>query len=106
MCGAPLARHLMNACFRSIDATSFMNTRNGLQRFAAGLMHAEGGAVDERTPMARTVHVVLPDSGRSLCGYEEERPGSEGATAVPCPECTALLRSGLVARRSRTRAQR
>lgn len=62
--------------------------------------------MDERTPIARTVHVVLPHGGRSLCGYEEEeRPGSEGAAAAPCQECAALLRSGLGARRSRARAE-
>ena len=61
--------------------------------------------MDERTPIARTVHVVLPQSGRSLCGYEEERRGSEGTATVPCPECAALLRSGLLARRSRTRTE-
>jgi hypothetical protein len=49
---------------------------------------------------ARTVHYVVPATGRPLCGYEEEsaRPG-EGAS-VPCPECSALLRSGLVPRGS------
>jgi hypothetical protein len=46
---------------------------------------------------ARTVHVVLPVTHRSLCGYEEEgpAPGHDTAT-VACPECSALLRSGLV----------
>lgn len=59
--------------------------------------------MDERTPIARTVHVVLPHSGRSLCGYEEEeRPGPEVGPASPCPECAALLRSGLLAHRART----
>ena len=59
-------------------------------------MHAAWRVMDEHAPVARTVHVVLPDSGRSLCGYEEEWPGPAGATASPCPECTALLRSGQV----------
>ena len=64
-------------------------------------MKAAGrSAMDERFT-ARTVHVVLPATHRPLCGYEEEdRPAPEGASAVACPECTALLRSGLVARRS------
>ena len=62
--------------------------------------------MDERTPIAgtvHTVHVVFPHSGRSLCGHEEERPRPEGAAASPCPECVALLRSGLVVGRSRNR---
>lgn len=55
----------------------------------------------ERAPATRTVHVVLPATHRPLCGYEEERATSpEGASTVACPECTALLRSGLVARPS------
>jgi hypothetical protein len=46
------------------------------------------------------VHAILPATHRPLCGYEEERPASsEGASAVACPECMALLRSGLVGRR-------
>jgi hypothetical protein len=51
----------------------------------------------------RTVHVIVPATGRALCGYEEERSGSEeGASAVACPECSALLREGLARRRSMT----
>jgi hypothetical protein len=51
-------------------------------------------------PTTRTVHAILPATHRPLCGYEEERPASsEGASAVACPECMALLRSGLVGRR-------
>jgi hypothetical protein len=61
--------------------------------------------MDEHSPATRTVHVVLPVTHRSLCGYEEERPTPEGATTVACPECTALLRSGLVSRRSRIRRE-
>ena len=61
--------------------------------------------MDERLPATRTVHVILPATHRPLCGYEEERPMSGGAAAVACPECTALLRSGLVARRSRIRRE-
>jgi hypothetical protein len=49
----------------------------------------------------RTVHVIVPTTGRPLCGYEEERSGSkEGASAVACPECSAFLREGLARRRS------
>ncbi len=59
--------------------------------------------MDERFPATRTVHVILPATHRPLCGYEEEHPTSEGASPVACPECTALLRSGLVARRPRIR---
>jgi hypothetical protein len=49
--------------------------------------------------LARTVHVVLPMTHRPLCGYEEEgpAPGPDTAT-VACPECSALLRSGMVRR--------
>ena len=48
----------------------------------------------------RTVHVVVPATRRPLCGYDEEvAPAAEGATSVACPECSALLRSGVVARR-------
>ncbi len=61
--------------------------------------------MDERFPALRTVHVMLPATHRPLCGYEEERPAHEGASAVACPECTALLRSGLVAPRSRIRRE-
>jgi hypothetical protein len=61
--------------------------------------------MDEHFPAPRTVHVVLPATHRPLCGYEEERRAPEGASAVACPECTALLRSGLVARRSRIRRE-
>jgi hypothetical protein len=51
----------------------------------------------------RTVHLVVPATGRPLCGYEEESPTpAEGASAVACPECSALLRDGLIARRSMT----
>jgi hypothetical protein len=53
----------------------------------------------EHSAAPRTVHVVLPATHRSLCGYEEEGPTPEGASTVACPECLALLRSGLVARR-------
>lgn len=63
--------------------------------------------MDERFPATRTVHVVLPATHRPLCGYEEERPTSpEGASTVACPECTALLRSGLVPRRPRIQRRR
>ena len=62
--------------------------------------------MDERIPAARTVHVVLPATHRPLCGYEEERPTAEGASAVACPECTSLLRSGLVARPLRIQRRR
>jgi hypothetical protein len=49
----------------------------------------------------RTVHLVVPATGRPLCGYEEESSTpAEGGFAVACPECSALLRSGLMARRS------
>jgi hypothetical protein len=48
---------------------------------------------------AATVHLVLPRSGRSLCGCEEEHRGPGNAAAVPCPECSALLRSGLLPHR-------
>jgi hypothetical protein len=48
----------------------------------------------------RTVHVVLPATGRPLCGHEEDGHGPAGAARVPCPECSALLRSGLVMRRA------
>jgi hypothetical protein len=57
--------------------------------------------MDERhTPRFRTVHLVLPATGRPLCGYEEEAP-AEASTASPlaCAECSALLRSGLMGRR-------
>jgi hypothetical protein len=77
--------------------------RFALRDAADGSMHAASWIMDERAPIPRTVHVVLPHSGRSLCGYEEERPGPEGAAATPCPECAALLRSGMVVRRSRIR---
>jgi hypothetical protein len=51
--------------------------------------------------LPRTVHVKLPATGRPLCGYEEESSGvAEGSAAVACPECSALLRSGLQTRRS------
>jgi hypothetical protein len=51
-------------------------------------------------PAPRTVHAILPATHRPLCGYEEEGPASsEGASAVACPECMALLRSGLLGRR-------
>jgi hypothetical protein len=56
----------------------------------------------EHVRATRTVHVVLPTTHRSLCGYEEEHGPSEGASTVACPECTALLRSGLVSRSPRT----
>ena len=56
--------------------------------------------MDQR-PSPRTVHVVVPATGRPLCGYEEEPSvPSESDTPVPCPECSALLRSGLIARRT------
>jgi len=56
--------------------------------------------MDERHS-PRTVHLVVPATGRPSCGYEEESSVSaEGASAVPCPECSALLRSGHVPRRS------
>jgi hypothetical protein len=49
----------------------------------------------------RTVHLLVPATGRPLCGYEEDSSiSAEEATAVPCPECSALLRSGHVPRRS------
>jgi hypothetical protein len=50
----------------------------------------------------RTAHVIVPSTGRPLCGYEEEeRSGAEErASAVACPECSALLREGLARRRS------
>jgi hypothetical protein len=52
-------------------------------------------------PASRTVHLVVPATGRPLCGYEEEsRAPAEGASSVPCPECSALLRDGLAARRA------
>jgi predicted nucleic acid-binding Zn ribbon protein len=55
----------------------------------------------------RTVHVVLPQTHRSLCGYEEEVvAGAEGGAAVACPECSALLRSGLLSRRAASRGDR
>jgi hypothetical protein len=57
--------------------------------------------MDERLPSTRTVHVVLPATHRSLCGYEEEHGTSAAAAVVACPECVALLRSGLVPRRPR-----
>jgi hypothetical protein len=67
----------------------------------------QGGApMDERLPAARTVHMVLPATHRSLCGYGEEHDTSEGASAVVCPECAALLRSGLVPRRPRIQDSR
>lgn len=50
--------------------------------------------------LPRTVHVILPRTERSLCGYEEEVarvPGDRGV--VPCPECSALLRAGVLAHR-------
>jgi hypothetical protein len=54
--------------------------------------------MDERHS-PRTIHAVVPATGRPLCGYEEESSGPrEGASAVPCPECSALLRSGLMTR--------
>lgn len=62
--------------------------------------------MDERFPATRTVHVVLPATHRSLCGYEEEHGTLEGASAVACPECAALLRSGLVSRRPRLQHSR
>ena len=40
--------------------------------------------MDEHFPAPRTVHVVLPATHRPLCGYEEERPTPEGASAVAC----------------------
>jgi len=44
--------------------------------------------------------VRLPETGRPLCGYEEESSGrSEAVAAVPCAECSALLRSGVMPRR-------
>jgi hypothetical protein len=53
----------------------------------------------ERFTATRTVHAILPATHRPLCGYEEERPAwPGGASTVACPECTALLRSGLVPR--------
>ena len=48
----------------------------------------------------RTIHLVVPATGRPLCGYEEESSGSGEGASVPCPECSALLRSGLVPRGS------
>jgi hypothetical protein len=57
-------------------------------------------------PAAATVHVVLPRSGRSLCGCEEEHRGPGDAAAVPCPECSALLRSGLLPHRGAGLADR
>ena len=49
----------------------------------------------------RTAHFVLPATGRPLCGYgEEPSDPSESATSVACPECSALLRSGLIDRRT------
>jgi hypothetical protein len=63
--------------------------------------------MEERFPATRTVHAILPATRRPLCGYEEERPtSSEGATTVACPECTALLRSGLVPRLPRVQRRR
>jgi hypothetical protein len=49
----------------------------------------------------RTLHLIVPWTGHALCGYEEE-PGARAAeaeTVVPCPECSALLRSGVLVRR-------
>lgn len=56
--------------------------------------------MDERR-LRRTVHLIVPWTGRSLCGYEEVHSSAPEDTAavVPCPECTALLRSGVLARR-------
>jgi hypothetical protein len=55
--------------------------------------------MDERQSR-RTVHLIVPWTGHSLCGYEEAlASGPADETVVPCPECTALLRSGVLARR-------
>jgi len=55
--------------------------------------------MNERTS-PRTVHLVLPATGRPLCGHEEENSRQAEATSeMPCPECSAVLRSGLVWRR-------
>jgi len=56
--------------------------------------------MDERRTR-RTVHLIVPWTGRSLCGYEEVRSSAPQDTAefVPCPECSAVLRSGVLARR-------
>ena len=58
--------------------------------------------MDERHSLRiRAVHLVLPATGRPLCGYEEETAGSaEGTSPIACPECSALLRSGLMGRRA------
>lgn len=49
----------------------------------------------------RTLHLIVPWTGHSLCGFEEP-PSARDAAAdavVPCPECSALLRSGVLVRR-------
>ena len=61
--------------------------------------------MDERDHAPRTVHVVLPVTGRPLCGYEEQGPRA-GVAVVACPECVVLLRSGLAGHRSRIRGTR
>ena len=56
---------------------------------------------------ARMVHVVLPVTHRSLCGYEEEGSApADGAATLACPECSALLRSGLLRPPSALRTSR
>jgi hypothetical protein len=57
-------------------------------------------------PVQRTVHVILPATQRPLCGYEDERPASEGAAPVACPECVALLRSGVAGKHAGIRRGR
>jgi hypothetical protein len=52
------------------------------------------------SPSPKTIHLVVPATGRPLCGYEEDVSGSGEGASVPCPECSALLRSGLVPRGS------
>jgi hypothetical protein len=49
----------------------------------------------------RTVHLKVPRTGRSLCGHEEESPGgAPSSLVVACPECSALIRSGVAACRA------
>ena len=49
--------------------------------------------------MHRTVHVIVPWTGRPLCGYEEDQSRlAEDAPVVACQECSALLKSGVLAR--------
>jgi hypothetical protein len=59
----------------------------------------------DRAPVTQTVHLILPATRRPLCGYEDERPASEGAR-VACPECVALLRSGVAGKHASIRRGR